>query len=62
MLRFIAWLLLAAYLLVVGLWPAAAVPVGLAFTGAGVVLAAIPGPALIGLAAYGYFRHRPATA
>jgi hypothetical protein len=46
MLRFIAWLLLAAYLLVVGLWPAAAAPVGVVFHGLGVVIAAIPLPVL----------------
>jgi hypothetical protein len=42
----ILWSLIAAYLLVVGVWPAAATPVGLAFAGAGVVLAAIPLPVL----------------
>ncbi|AVH59976.1 MULTISPECIES: hypothetical protein [Streptomyces] len=35
----ILWSLLAAYLLVVGLWPAAAIPVELAATGAFTVLA-----------------------
>jgi hypothetical protein len=64
MIRIIAWPLLAAYLLVVGLWPAAAAPVALAFTGLGVVLAAIPGPALLLAAVITWFRHRgtqPAT-
>jgi hypothetical protein len=67
MLRYIAWSLLAAYLLVVGLWPAAVTPVGVVFHGLGVVLAAIPLPviALAGVAAWER-RHRhtpkPATA
>lgn len=51
MFRIIAWLLLASYLLIVGLWPAAAAPVGLAFTGLGVLLAAIPLPAVIAIGA-----------
>jgi hypothetical protein len=44
----ILWSLLAAYLLVVGLWPAAATPVELAATGAFTVLAQ---PAVLLLAA-----------
>jgi hypothetical protein len=44
----ILWLLLGAYLLVVGLWPAAATPVELAATGAFTVLAQ---PAVLLLAA-----------
>jgi hypothetical protein len=65
MLRYIAWLLLAAYLLVVGLWPAAATPIGLTATGAAVVLAAIPGPVLALVAIAVYLKRRaprPATA
>lgn len=44
----ILWLLAGAYLLVVGLWPAAAAPVNLAATGAFTVLAQ---PAVLLLAA-----------
>lgn len=68
MLRFIAWLLLAAYLLVVGLWPAAVTPVEVVFHGLGVVLAAIPLPAVLAIVAViaWELRHRsnskPATA
>ncbi|WPO70220.1 hypothetical protein [Streptomyces sp. KN37] len=62
MLRIIAWALLALYLLVVGLWPAALAPITLAFTGAGVVLAAIPGPVLLAVAAIAWLKHRPAPA
>jgi len=56
--RYILWSLLAAYLLVVGLWPAAAAPVGLLTAGAGIVLAKLP---LLVLAAgvWLHYRHRP---
>ncbi|MET8080036.1 hypothetical protein [Streptomyces sp. NPDC005303] len=59
MFRVIAWSLLAIFLLVVGAWPAAAAPIGLAFAGAGVVLGAIPGPVLLLIAAVAWLRHRP---
>lgn len=59
MFRIIAWLFLAAYLLIVGVWPSAAVPVGLAFDGLGAVLAAIPGPVLLLAAFVAWLRHRP---
>ncbi|MFD6497870.1 hypothetical protein [Streptomyces sp. NPDC060188] len=65
MFRIIASALLALYLLIVGLWPAAVAPVGLAFNGLGVVLAAIPGPVFLLAAVVVWFRHRntqPATA
>lgn len=58
--RFIVWSLLAAFLIVVGLWPAAAAPIGLAATGAAVVLGAIPGPVLALAAAVAWLKHRPA--
>jgi hypothetical protein len=57
----ILWLLAGTYLLVVGLWPAAATPVELAATGAFTVLAQ---PAVLLLAAVGGLitsaRRRPA--
>jgi hypothetical protein len=59
----ILWLLLGAYLLVVGLWPAAATPVELAAAGAFTVLAQ---PAVLLLAAVvgliASARRRPAPA
>ncbi|MBL3664496.1 hypothetical protein JL475_00350 [Streptomyces sp. M2CJ-2] len=61
MFRYIAWALLALYLLVVGLAPAALAPVTLALAGLAAVIAAIPGPVwlLAGIAAW--LKHRPAT-
>lgn len=44
MIRIIRWSLLAAYLIVVGLWPAAAAPVALLAAGLAVIAAAIPAP------------------
>lgn len=66
--RYILWSILATYLLVVGLWPAAAAPVVLASTGAAVVVGKIPGVVLVGIAAITWLSHRnrptsaPATA
>lgn len=60
--RIFRWLLLAAVLIVVGLWPAAAAPIGLAATGAAVILAAIPGPVLLAAGVIAWLHHRPATA
>jgi heme/copper-type cytochrome/quinol oxidase subunit 2 len=40
-------ILLTAYLLIAGLWPAAAAPVGLVFSGLSAVVATIPGPVLV---------------
>ena len=54
------WLLLAAVLIVIGLWPSAVAPIGLAASGAAHVLSAIPGPVLLAAAVVLYFRHRPA--
>ncbi|WP_432137633.1 hypothetical protein [Streptomyces sp. bgisy154] len=56
-----AWVLLALYLLTVGLWPAAATPVTLALTGAAIIAAAIPGPAWLLAAGIAWLKHRPAT-
>ena len=61
-LRVLLWSLLMAYLIVVALWPAAAAPVDLAFTGLDSVIAAIPGPVLLIAAWIGWLRHRPAPA
>lgn len=57
--RFILWPLAALFLIVVGAWPAAAAPIGLAGAGLAVIIGAIPGPVLIAAAVVGYFRHRP---
>ena len=59
MFRIIRWLLLALFLIVVGLWPAAAAPIGLAATGAAVIITAIPGPVLLLAAAVAWLKHRP---
>ena len=58
--RFILWSLLAAFLIVVGLWPAAVAPIALAFTGAAVVLGKIPGVVLAAVGVIAYLKHRPA--
>lgn len=60
--RVFVWLLLAAFLMVVGLWPAAAAPIGLAASGAAVVLAAIPGPVLALAAVVAWLKYRPVPA
>ncbi|MYV42903.1 hypothetical protein GT030_29570 [Streptomyces sp. SID1328] len=52
------WLLLAAVLVVIGVWPAAVAPVVWASAGADTVLAAIPGPVLAAIAALVYLLHR----
>jgi len=60
MIRKLRWPLLALFFIVVGAWPAAATPVELAGAGLGVVLAAVPGPALLAIAAFAWLKHRPA--
>jgi hypothetical protein len=62
MFRVVAWMLLALFLLIVGAWPAAAAPVSLAFTGAGVVLGVIPGPVALLAVLVAWLRHRPTPA
>ncbi|MFM9589862.1 hypothetical protein ACKI1J_14935 [Streptomyces scabiei] len=62
MFRIIRWPLLAVFLIVVGLWPTAAAPIGLIATGAAVVISAIPGPVLLAGAVVAWLKHRPATA
>jgi hypothetical protein len=59
MFRLVLWALLAAYLIVIGLFPDAAAPIGLAFTGAGVILGAIPGPVLLLATVVAWLKHRP---
>ena len=60
MFRIIRWPLLALFLIVVGAWPAAAMPITLAGAGAAVILAAIPGPALLAIVVIAWLKHRPA--
>ncbi|MFJ9420720.1 hypothetical protein [Streptomyces sp. NPDC101249] len=55
--RPVRWLLLATFLIVVGVWPSAAAPIGLAATGAGTVLGLIPGPVLMLAAAIAIWHH-----
>ncbi|GAB2718250.1 hypothetical protein [Streptomyces bullii] len=58
--RVLLWSLLAAFLIVVGLWPAAATPIGLAAAGAAVIVGLIPGPVLALAAVAVWLKHRPA--
>jgi hypothetical protein len=60
MFRSVRWLLLALFLVLVGLWPAAAAPIDLAATGAAVILGAIPGPVLLLAAGVAWLKHKPA--
>jgi hypothetical protein len=62
MFRYVRWLLLVGFLIVVGVWPSAAAPIDLAATGAAVILAAIPGPVLALAAVAAWLKHRPAPA
>jgi hypothetical protein len=57
--RIIRWSLLAAFLILVGLWPAAAAPIGLALAGLGHLLALIPGPVLLLAGVIAWLKHRP---
>ena len=54
------WLLIAAVLIVIGLWPAAVAPIAWASAGAATVIGAIPGPVLVLAAVVAYFHLRPA--
>jgi hypothetical protein len=58
MFRTLRWPLLILFLILVGLWPAAAAPISLAATGASHILAAIPGSVLAAIAAIVWLRHR----
>lgn len=60
MFRIFVWSLLAAFLIVVGLWPAAAAPIALAATGAAVIVGKIPGAVLLAAGLVAYYRHKPA--
>ncbi|MDH6224339.1 hypothetical protein [Streptomyces sp. MJP52] len=60
--RHIAWLLTAAYLLVVGIWPAAVTPVALVGTGLAVAASALPAPALVAAGIAAWLKWRPAPA
>lgn len=60
MIRKLRWPALALFLVIVGLWPAAAAPVALMGAGAAALIAAIPGPALLLIAAIAWLKHRPA--
>ncbi|MGX1129915.1 membrane protein YdbS with pleckstrin-like domain [Streptomyces glaucescens] len=62
MFRIVRWLLLAAFLITVGLWPAAATPINLAVAGAAVILGTIPAQLWLIAALVAWWRHRPAPA
>ena len=53
------WILLAAFLITVGLWPAAIAPVTLAAAGSAAVLGAIPGPVFLLAGAIAWLKYRP---
>jgi hypothetical protein len=57
--RYVRWLLLTSFLIVVGLWPAAAAPIGMAATGAAVIVGLIPGHVLALAAVAAWLKHRP---
>lgn len=57
--RLVYRLILGLYLLVVGLWPGAATPIGLAATGATVVVGQLPILLLAAAAVWLYLRYRP---
>ncbi|MFF4536569.1 hypothetical protein [Streptomyces aureus] len=59
MLRFILIALLGLYLIVVGLWPAAAAPVSLMAAGLAVVFGLIPTPVWLITAGIAWARHQP---
>lgn len=60
MLRIVLWAFAALYLLLVGLWPAAAAPIGLVAAGAAVVIGLIPGPVFALGAAAAWLKYRAA--
>ncbi|QIJ61423.1 hypothetical protein [Streptomyces sp. JB150] len=62
MIRLIRWLLLAAFLITVGVWPAAATPIALAATGAAVILSLIPVPVWLAAGLIAWWRHQPTPA
>jgi hypothetical protein len=58
MLRIILFAMLGAYLIAVGLWPAAAAPVSLAFSGLAVLVGLISGPVWALIAGVVWLWHR----
>jgi len=62
MLRIIAVALLGAYLIAIGIWPAALAPVSLAFAGIGAILGAVPGPVWLLAGGIAWLKHRPGPA
>jgi hypothetical protein len=62
MLRYILWSILAAYLIAVGLFPAALAPVHLAAAGAAALIAAVPAPLLVLAGVAVWLKYRPASA
>jgi hypothetical protein len=57
--RVLLWSLLAAYLIVIGLWSTAAAPIVLALAGLATVLAAVPGPVWAFAAGAAWLARRP---
>jgi hypothetical protein len=56
------WLLLIAFLIVVGLWPTALAPVTLALAGAAAVLATVPASVWLAVGVIAWLRHKPTPA
>ncbi|WP_329114490.1 hypothetical protein [Streptomyces sp. NBC_01353] len=56
----VLWLtVLVAFLIVVGMWPAAIAPITLATTGLAAVLATIPGPVYLLAGVIAWLKYRP---
>jgi len=62
MLRTARWLLLIAFLIVVGLFPAALAPINLALAGAAAVLATIPASVWLAVGVIAWLKHKPTPA
>lgn len=60
MFRYILWSLLAAYLIVIGLWPPAAAPIAAALAGLRTLASLIPGPVVLLAGFIAWLKHRPA--
>ena len=60
--RILRWLLLAAFLIVVGMWPTALAPVTLALAGAGAILATVPASVWLAVGVIAWLKHKPSPA
>jgi len=60
--RILRWLLLAAFLIVVGMWPTALAPVTLALAGAAAILATVPASVWLAVGVIAWLKHKPSPA